>query len=184
VCRIWKIQLADSLTLLAAISSCFIFCLCYVLCTSHFLQDVPGLIAGAAQGVGLGHAFLRHVERCHVILHLVDATSIEPLADFHMLNREMVNYGSGQLGKMPQVVVVNKVDALRSSRSSNTGTGGEDWESGLQTKMTREELEQDLQQAMSHTRLLWISAKEKEGVDELMARLAVFVKKVKEQNSA
>jgi GTPase len=116
---------------------------------------------------------------------LVDATSIEPLADFHMLNREMVNYGSGQLGKMPQVVVVNKVDALRSgSSTSSSGTGGEDWESGLQTKMTREELERDLQHAMSHTRLLWISAKEKEGVDELMARLAVFVKKVKEQKNA
>ena len=91
-------------------------------------QDVPGLIAGAAQGVGLGHAFLRHVERCHVILHLIDATSNDPIADLKMLNRELVNYGTGQLGRMPQVVVVNKIDALEGR--------GEDWESGLKTKLT------------------------------------------------
>jgi GTP-binding protein len=70
-------------------------------------KDVPGLIAGAAQGVGLGHAFLRHVERCHVILHLVDATSNDPVADFAMLNSEITRFGSGQLAQMPQVVVVN-----------------------------------------------------------------------------
>ena len=57
-------------------------------------QDVPGLVAGAAKGVGLGHAFLRHVERCHVILHLVDATSIDAVADFAMLNRELAQYGT------------------------------------------------------------------------------------------
>ena len=158
----------------------------------------------------MGHAFLRHVERCHVIMHLVDATSIDPIADFHMLNREIVNYGSGQLGRMPQVVVVNKVDALRGNDDDDDANASEDaaerntpndkdgapvqveddgnnnvissadWESGLKTKLTRDELEQQLKDAMSHSRLLWISAKEKEGVDELMARLASFVKKVKD----
>ncbi len=83
------------------------------------MQDVPGLIAGAAQGVGLGHAFLRHVERCHMILHLVDATSNDPVADFEMLNRELVNYGTGQLARMPQVVVINKINELQGR--------GEDW---------------------------------------------------------
>ena len=57
-----------------------------------FSQDVPGLIAGAAEGVGLGHAFLRHVERCHVILHLVDATSNDPVNDFQMVNQMWVDH--------------------------------------------------------------------------------------------
>lgn len=140
------------------------------------LQDVPGLIAGAAQGVGLGHAFLRHVERCHVILHLVDATSDNPVADFEMLNKELVNYGTGQLARMPQVVVVNKLDALE-------GRGGEDWEAGLKTKLSREELAEKLTQSMSHSRLMWMSAKERDGVDDLMMRMATFVKKVKETAS-
>ena len=138
-------------------------------------QDVPGLIAGAAQGVGLGHAFLRHVERCHVILHLIDATSNDPIADLKMLNRELVNYGTGQLGRMPQVVVVNKIDALEGR--------GEDWESGLKTKLTKEQLEKELNDAMSHSRLMWMSAKEKDGVDDLMTRMAMFVKKVKSASS-
>eukprot|EP00977_Amphora_coffeiformis_P000368 scaffold98_cov172-Amphora_coffeaeformis.AAC.22 len=138
------------------------------------LCDVPGLIAGAADGVGLGHAFLRHVERCHVILHLVDATSNDPIADYTMLNREIVRYGTGQLAQMPQVVVVNKIDALE-------GRAGEDWEEGLRVKWSsREELEAQMREIMPHTRLMWMSAKEREGVEELMTRLAAFVKKVKD----
>lgn len=136
---------------------------------------MPGLIAGAAQGVGLGHAFLRHVERCHVILHLIDATSNDPIADFEMLNREICKYGSGQLAKMPQVVVVNKVDAFEGGSSA-----GEDWEEGLQTKFSREELEAKLKESLSHSRLMWMSAKERDGVDDLMTRMAAFVRKVKD----
>ena len=135
------------------------------------LCDVPGLIAGAAQGVGLGHAFLRHVERCHVILHLVDATSNDPVADFEMLNRELVNYGTGQLARMPQVVVVNKIDALEGR--------GEDWEQGLKARMSRDELEAKIRKKMSHSRLMWMSAREKDGVDDLMIRMSAFTKKVK-----
>ena len=138
------------------------------------LCDVPGLIAGASKGVGLGHAFLRHVERCHVILHIIDATSNDPVADYVMLNRELVNYGTGQLAKMPQVVVVNKVDVLENGDNS-----GEEWEKGLKARWTREELQSKLQEVIPHTRLLWISAKDSLNVDELMARLAAFVKKVK-----
>jgi GTP-binding protein len=137
------------------------------------MQDVPGLIAGAAKGVGLGHAFLRHVERCHVILHLVDATSNDPIADYQMINREILNYGSGQLAKMPQVVVVNKIDAFDEG-------SGEEWEAGLKTRLARDELEAKLKDVMSHSRLMWMSAKEREGVDDLMKRLAAFVHKVKE----
>jgi GTP-binding protein len=155
------------------------------------LCDVPGLVKGASRGVGLGHAFLRHVERCHVILHLIDATSDDPVADFQMLNRELVKYGTGQLAQMPQVVVVNKLDALERSRQGQGNVGmasGKDdddssspsWEDGLETRVSsREELEVQLKEVMSHSRLMWMSAREGDGVDDLMMRMATFVKKVK-----
>jgi len=139
------------------------------------LCDVPGLIAGAAEGVGLGHAFLRHVERCHVILHLVDATSADPVGDFDMLNREILRYGNGKLARMPQIAVVNKVDAWEEGK-------GEEWEQGLRVRMSKEELEEKLRATMTHSRLMWMSAKEGEGVDDLMGRMAMFVRKVKEAN--
>jgi GTP-binding protein len=66
---------------------------------SLILCDVPGLIAGASEGIGLGHAFLRHVERCHVILHLLDATSKDVLGEYAMINRELLNYGTGGCGE-------------------------------------------------------------------------------------
>lgn len=110
-----------------------------------------------------------------MILHLVDATSIDPVADFQMLNREIIRYGTGQLAKMPQVVVVNKLDAFE-------GKGAEEWESGLKTKFTKEELQEKLNECMPHSRLMWMSAKEKDGVDDLMIRMQTFVQKVKDTN--
>lgn len=133
------------------------------------LCDVPGLIAGAAEGIGLGHAFLRHVERCHVILHLVDATSTDPVGDFIMVNREILRYGSGKLAQMPQVVVVNKID-----------TWDENNNEMLQSE--KEELETKLLEVMAHSRLMWMSAKERDGVDDLMTRMAAFVRKVKDSS--
>ena len=106
-----------------------------------------------------------------MILHLVDATSIDPVADFRMLNQELVRYGTGQLARMPQVVVVNKIDAFEGK--------GEDWEKGLRTKLSKEELQNALTEAMPHSRLMWMSAKEREGVNDLMGRMRAFVQKVK-----
>lgn len=142
------------------------------------LCDVPGLIEGASQGVGLGHAFLRHVERCRVILHLLDATSENPIADYTMLNQELVKYGTGQLAKMPQVVVVNKADVFEEW----TTVQSEEEEGKI--KFERSELEAKLRAVMPHSRLMWISARERDGIDELMTRLAAFVKKVKETASS
>ena len=136
------------------------------------LCDVPGLIEGASRGIGLGHAFLRHVERCHVILHLVDATSEDPLKDFQMLNGELIKYGTGQLARMPQVVVINKTDVYDSYNRSN------DVNIKKKPSLSLEELERQLKDAMSHSRLMRMSAKEGEGVDDLMVRLSAFVKKV------
>lgn len=137
--------------------------------------DVPGLISGAARGVGLGHAFLRHVERCRVIVHLVDATSNDPVADYVMLNQEILQYGQ-ELANKPQVVVVNKVDAYEDTVvTDNDGN----WESGLKVRHSREQLKAQLEEVMPHTRLMWMSARDHLGVDELMERLLAFVNKVK-----
>ncbi len=78
------------------------------------MADIPGIIEGASEGLGLGHEFLRHVERCKLLLHVVDAASTEgrdPLEDIQILNRELVNY-SEELAKKPQIIVLNKCDAI------------------------------------------------------------------------
>ena len=76
--------------------------------------DIPGLIEGAADGAGLGHAFLRHVDRCRLLLHVVDISCFElrdPIEDIKMINRELERY-SPELAQRPQIIIANKVDAL------------------------------------------------------------------------
>jgi len=80
---------------------------------SFVMADIPGIIEGASEGVGLGHQFLRHVERCKVLIHLIDmgaeGEGREPLHDFDVLNRELAKY-STELASRPQVVAANKLD--------------------------------------------------------------------------
>ncbi|MES1026043.1 Obg family GTPase CgtA [Gloeocapsa sp. BRSZ] len=73
--------------------------------------DIPGLIAGAHQGAGLGHDFLRHIERTRLLLHLVDATATDPVADYQTIQQELHAYGRG-LPDRPQVLALNKIDAV------------------------------------------------------------------------
>jgi GTP-binding protein len=84
---------------------------------SFVMADIPGLIEGASEGVGLGHQFLRHVERCKVLIHLIDmgaeGEGREPLGDYDILNRELEKY-SAELAKKPQVVAPNKLDLTES----------------------------------------------------------------------
>jgi GTP-binding protein len=80
------------------------------------IADIPGLIEGASDGAGLGLQFLRHVERCRVLLHIVEATFTTgpertPLEDFDVINGELAKYAP-ELAKKPQVVVLNKIDAI------------------------------------------------------------------------
>ncbi|MFA5121121.1 GTPase ObgE [Zavarzinia sp.] len=75
------------------------------------LADLPGLIEGAAYGVGLGSEFLAHVERCNVLLHLVDGTAEDPQASYRMIRRELRAYGADLIDK-PEVIALNKCDAL------------------------------------------------------------------------
>jgi len=73
--------------------------------------DIPGLIAGASLGAGLGHEFLRHIERTRVLLHLIDITDQDPLANYHTIQDELIAYGRG-LGDRPQILAFNKIDAV------------------------------------------------------------------------
>jgi GTP-binding protein len=73
--------------------------------------DIPGLIAGAHDGVGLGHEFLRHIERTRLLLHLVDATAPDPLGDYRVIQQELAEYGHG-LSDRPQFLALNKIDAM------------------------------------------------------------------------
>ena len=75
------------------------------------VADIPGLIEGASEGKGLGDLFLGHVERCAVLLHLVDGTSGTPIEDYQTIIREVENYG-GFLAEKPRVTVLNKIDTL------------------------------------------------------------------------
>ena len=78
------------------------------------IADIPGIIEGASEGVGLGHEFLRHIERTKVIIHIVDAAGVEgrdPIADIYAINKELEAYNP-ELVNRPQIIAANKIDAL------------------------------------------------------------------------
>jgi GTP-binding protein len=78
------------------------------------IADIPGLIEGASEGIGLGHEFLRHIERTKVMIHIVDAAGTEgrdPIADIKAINKELEAYNP-ELLKKPQVIAANKIDAI------------------------------------------------------------------------
>ena len=81
---------------------------------SFVMADIPGIIEGASEGAGLGHDFLRHVDRCRLLVHVVDVSGSEgrdPVADFDAINEELKQY-SPALAERPQIVAANKVDIL------------------------------------------------------------------------
>ena len=81
---------------------------------SFVMADIPGIIEGASEGAGLGHDFLRHVDRCRLLVHVVDVSGSEgrdPVADFDAINAELKQY-SPDLAERPQIVAANKVDIL------------------------------------------------------------------------
>jgi GTPase len=84
------------------------------------VADVPGLIEGASEGIGLGHEFLAHLERARVLVHVIDAAAGPPEESFATIDRELEAYGAG-LEKRPQIVVLNKIDLLPEPPAFETG---------------------------------------------------------------
>lgn len=79
--------------------------------SSYVIADIPGLIEGASEGVGLGHEFLRHVERCRFLIHIVDLTAENPMQNYKIINAELKKHSEG-LANLFQIVVLNKTDAI------------------------------------------------------------------------
>lgn len=123
---------------------------------SFVMADIPGLIEGAAEGVGLGHEFLRHIERCRLILHVVDVSGIEgrdPKEDFIRIGEELQKF-SPELGALPQVVAANKSDIatpeqIDEFRQFITGQGLAFYEVSAATRKGLLELTKALYQKLS-----------------------------------
>ena len=77
----------------------------------YVVADIPGLIEGASEGIGLGHDFLRHVERCRFLVHLIDSTADKPLENYKIINSELAKH-SEKLANLYQIVVLNKIDSI------------------------------------------------------------------------
>ncbi|MBL8789744.1 MAG: GTPase ObgE [Rhizobiales bacterium] len=124
---------------------------------SFVLADIPGLIEGASEGAGLGTRFLGHIERCIVLIHLIDVTSDDPAADYKTVREELKSY-SKELAKKPEVIVFNKTDAIDAKA-----------------------LDKKLKAFKSKTRKtpLTISAASKQGIEEAMRALMSVIAKAK-----
>jgi GTP-binding protein len=117
------------------------------------VADLPGLIEGAHEGIGLGHQFLRHVERTRVLVHLLDAGSADPVADYETIRRELQLYGAG-LADKPEIVALNKIDVPEARVRAEGLRKGWTGEVLLLSGATREgvpELIQALQRVLQET---------------------------------
>ena len=81
----------------------------------YVVADIPGLIEGASEGVGLGHDFLRHVERCRFLVHVIDTTAENPLDNYEKINLELKKH-SEKLANLYQIIALNKIDAIEEER--------------------------------------------------------------------
>jgi GTPase len=117
--------------------------------SSFVLADIPGLIEGAHEGHGLGTRFLGHVERCAVLLHLIDVTGDDPVAAYRVIRKELKSYGA-HLAEKPEVIAFNKIDAIS--------------EEGLASKLA------DFKRRINKTPITMSGAAGK-NVDEVMKRL-------------
>lgn len=114
--------------------------------TEFVVADIPGLIAGAHEGKGIGDRFLGHVERCSVLLHLVDATSETHVEDYHTIINELEMYG-GELADKPRVTALNKIDALDEEQREDAAKALEDATGGpvlRQSGVSQEGLQETL----------------------------------------
>lgn len=125
---------------------------------SFVMADIPGLIEGAHQGVGLGHEFLRHVERTRLLIHVLDTAGTEgrdPVEDFHVINRELAQYDE-RLAKRPMVIAANKLDLPEAE----------------------ENLKRLQQELGDKYEIFAVSAATVQGLDKLMQRVGELLKEI------
>ena len=123
----------------------------------YVVADIPGLIEGASEGVGLGHEFLRHVERCRFLVHIVDLTSDNPVDTYLKINEELKKH-SEALAHRYQIVVLNKIDAVEEEK----------------TQLVLEEF----QKMLPNEKIFTMSAATKENVDELLQYISQKVDEI------
>ncbi len=123
----------------------------------YVVADIPGLIEGASEGVGLGHEFLRHVERCRFLVHIVDLTSDNPLDTYLKINEELKKH-SEALAHRYQIVVLNKIDAVDNDK--------------IQTVL------EEFKKILPEEKIFTISAATKENVDELLQYISQKVEEI------
>ena len=126
---------------------------------SFVIADIPGIIEGASEGIGLGIQFLRHIERTRLLLHVIDVSGLEgrnPVEDFYTINKELQSY-SGKLSKRKQIIVANKVDVMQDNSLYEE----------LEKLANKENME-----------IYKISAATGEGIDNLMNRVTEVLKEL------
>lgn len=130
---------------------------------SFVIADIPGIIEGASNGVGLGIQFLRHIERTRLLLHVIDVSGLEgrnPVEDFYTINKELESY-SKKLSKRKQIIVANKVDVMQDDSLYKN----------LEELANKEEME-----------IYKISAATGEGIDALMNRVTEILKELPKED--
>lgn len=130
---------------------------------SFVIADIPGIIEGASEGVGLGLEFLRHIERTRLLLHVIDVSETEgrdPVQDFYMINKELEKY-SKRLAKRKQIIVANKIDSM-------------------QDKTRLEKLEEVAKK--EGLEIYQVSAATGEGLKELMNHVSVLLKEIPKED--
>lgn len=128
------------------------------------IADIPGLIEGASQGIGLGHEFLKHIERVRLIVHMIDISGFEgrePFEDFLKINKELENYSSA-LSKLPQIVALTKIDLL----------------SEEQLKEKIEQFKANLSKSNLNLKIVSISSITKKGIDDLKREVWTSLEKL------
>lgn len=151
------------------------------------VADVPGLLEGASQGVGMGHEFLAHLERCLLVLHVVDATGYygaDPLENFRVILEELAAHAPA-LGAKPELVLLNKVDALgREARERRLGEFGEE------VRVLREQGHPAftwgfLEEPLAVEELLWpVSAATGEGLTQLVRHIGSLLPALQDLRAA
>ncbi len=124
------------------------------------MMEVPGLLEGAHEGVGLGDQFLRHAERARLYVHVLDGLSDDPVADFHMINRELQEFNPA-LAHKPQLIAVNKLDV----------TEVQERRAELSDALQRAAAESPVLPGGADTPIFFISAVSGEGIEEMLGRV-------------